>query len=347
MCIDEQYKDELLFGWVNSLGHALIKSTWITIGGVVINKHYGEWLEIWSELTQTHEKKDGYYQMIGKVDHTAYTSTTFTGEMDLHVPLNFWFCKNYGLALPILALYNHQIDIYVEFRDFNQLWVKNKNINTLPVQPNFDASLLIEYVYLDLEERQKIYDESHMFLIEQVQVSDNNPCNDNINPINMFFNHPSKELIWIMQRNDVTNAPSGVFAGTNYPLGNDWFNFSSYKCRAISKIKDPFDKAVVQLNGENRFTPMSASFFRLVQPYYRHTKIPVNYIYSYPLSLIPENHQPTGHINFSQIDNMRLVIEMRNNMSALEKTNYTIRAYCVNYNVLVITEGMASILFLS
>jgi hypothetical protein len=345
LCIEEQYKEELLFGWVNSLGHALVKSTWITIGGVVIDKQYGEWLEIWIELTQTQEKRDVYYQMIGKVDHTAYTATTFTGDMELYIPLNFWFCKNYGLALPIISLYNQQIQVYVDFRKFKELWIKNKSIDQVPKEPFFDASLLIEYVYLDVDERQQIYDESHMYLIEQVQASDDYDCSALMNPIHFYFNHPTKELIWVVQRNDVVGKPQGVFAGTNYPVGNDWFNYSSYKCRAVSKIKDPYKRAVIQFNGENRFTPMPASYFRLLQPYYRHTRGPVNYIYTYSFAIKPEEHQPTGHINLSQVDNMRLVIEMRNDMSTLELSSHTARVYGTNYNILVITEGMGGLLF--
>jgi hypothetical protein len=345
LCVEEQYKDSLLFGWANSLGHALIKSTYITIGGLRMDKQYGEWMEIWSELTLSEEKRAGYYKMIGKVEPSAYTATTFTGSMELYIPLNFWFCRNYGLALPILALYNQQIQVFVEFRKFKELWVKNRSDIGEPKMPSFDASLLIEYIYLDIKERQKIYDESHMYMIEQVQSTDSFDCSVIYNNIDFYFTHPTKEIIWIMQRNDVTNSPNGVFAGTNYPIGNDWFNYSSYKCRATSRTRDPYDCAVLQFNGENRFTAMPASYFRLVQPYYRHMRVPNNYIYNYSFALQPEDHQPSGHINLSRIENMRLVIKLHDEMSLLERTTYSTRMYGINYNVLVISEGMGSLLF--
>ena len=210
-----------------------------------------------------------------------------------------------------------------------------------------DASLLIEYVYLDIEEREQMYDESHMFLIEQVQASDSYDCSALINPLDFYFRHPTKELIWVIQRNDVVGKPGGVFASTDYPIGNDWFNYSSYKCRSISQVRDPYKRAVLQFNGENRFTPMPASYFRLLQPYYRHTKNPSNYIYSYSFALKPEEHQPTGHINLSQVNDMRLIIEMGDNKTLLEQSSHTARIYGINYNILVINEGMGGLLFVN
>jgi len=348
-CLAEELEDELMFGWVNSLGHALVKSAWITIGGQKIEKQYGEWMEIWSELTQTNEKRNGYYQMIGKVDPTSYTATTFASDMELYIPLNFWFCKNYGLALPIIALYNQDVKLHVDFRKFDQLWVKNKsNVEfpgAVPVVPTFEASVLIEYIYLDLDERKQVYENSHMYLIEQVQFSYDQNASQIYNNIDLYFNHPTKEMIWVMQRNDVIGKPNGLYPGSYYPIGNDWFNFSMYKNRAICKVKDPYETAVLQFNGQNRFMPMPAKYFRLVQPYYRHTRNPLNYIYSYSFALKPEEHQPTGHANLSRIKKLRLLLKQYDKLSPSEIANYTARIYTVGYNVLAITEGMAGLLF--
>lgn len=344
LCIQDELEEGDYFGWVNCLGHALIKSTWITIGGVRIDKQYGEWMEIWSELTQTQEKRNGYYQMIGKVDHTCYTATTFVRDMELYIPLNFWFCNNYGLALPIIALYNQQVKIHIEFRPFNQLWVKNGNFNGTPQEPSFEASLMIEYIYLDLDERKQIYESSHMFLIEQVQSSLDHDASLIYNNINLYLNHPTKEIFWVLQRNDVTGAPQGVYDPTTYPIGNDWFNYSSNKIRSTCYEKDPFDVAVLQFNGENRFMPMPAKYFRLVQPYYRHTRNPLNYIYCYSFALRPEEYQPTGHANFSRINTIRLVLKQHDTVN-ITGEKYHANIYTKNYNVITISEGMGGLLF--
>jgi len=344
-CIEEQYKEELMFGWVNSLGHALVKSTVLRIGGMIIDKQYGEWMEIWSELTQTQEKRNSYYQMIGKVDPTSYTATTSTGEMELYIPLNFWFCRNVGLALPIMCLYYHQVEIEIDFRKFDECWVKNKSEESVPKMPYFDATLLIDYIYLDIEERKEFYENSHMYLIEQTQTSDEEDASYLFNTINFFFNHPLKEIVWFMQRDDVIGEPLGLFPGTNYPIGNDWFNYSLYKCRSTARTKDTFDQAILQFNGQNRFDSMPASYFRLYQPYYRHTRNPINYIYMYAFGLKPEEHQPTGHLNASRVNNLRMVIKNHDKRTNLEKAKYKFKAYVTNYNILAVSNGMGGTLF--
>ncbi len=154
-CLKLQLGVDSDYGWVNSLGHVLINSCWIEIGGMKIDKQYGEWMEIWSELTQPYEKRQGYFQMINKVEPVSFNSSTFSDSVDLYIPLNFWFCKNYGLALPLISLYYQDVELVVDFRNFSECWVPNKAINNPPKKPNFDAHVLIQYIYLDCDERKR------------------------------------------------------------------------------------------------------------------------------------------------------------------------------------------------
>lgn len=340
-CLEEQYKDELIFGYVNSLGHALLKSMWIEIGGVRMDKQYGEWLEIWSELTLTEEKRLGYFNMIGKVNPTSFTATTFTGSMELYIPLNFWFCRNIGLALPIMSLVYHKVELVVDFRDFNELWVSSQ-CGSKPELPKLEATLLIDYVYLDIDERRKFYQESRIYLFEQLQFSYENSVIGSNENIDLYFNHPVKELVWVLQRNDVTTQPNGVYPRTNYPIGNDWFNFSPFQTRRSTVIQDTFKTALLQFNGVDRFRRREASYFRLLEPYKRHTRIPNNYIYVYSFGFDPENIQPSGHMNFSRVDHVRINLTLPNKRNY---TNYNLRCYAINYNVIIFSAGMAGLLF--
>ena len=106
--------------WVDAIGHHLIKSVEIEIGGLLIDRHYGEWLEIWTELTMTEAKKSAYNSMIGK-------GVSINSERTLFIPLQFWFCRNYGLALPLIALQYHEVKLIIEFNDFNSSWAKSFN----------------------------------------------------------------------------------------------------------------------------------------------------------------------------------------------------------------------------
>ena len=104
--------------WINSIGHYLLKSIELQIGGNKIDKHYGEWLEIWNELTISESHKTGYYNMIGK-------NISITDKKTLIIPLQFWFCRNYGLALPLIALQFHEVKLIIELNDFSKCWKKD------------------------------------------------------------------------------------------------------------------------------------------------------------------------------------------------------------------------------
>ena len=109
--------------WVNSVGHALIDYIELRIGGQTIDKHYGEWLEIWSELSMDESYQNGYGNMISKYD----SFTTVTGPLTLYVPLQFWFCRNIGLSLPMVALQYHDVELLVKFKKFSELWTFGPN----------------------------------------------------------------------------------------------------------------------------------------------------------------------------------------------------------------------------
>lgn len=340
-CIEDEYKDTIEFGWVNSLGHAIIDSVSLEIGGIEIDKQYGEWLEIWSELTLTEEKKKGYNNMVGKVDPNVFSVSEFCGDMELYVPLQFWFCRNIGWSLPIMSLWYQDVKLIFKFKKFEQLWVSAQP-NTSPKKTNFDASLLIDYIYLDIDERKKFSKESQIYLIEQLQYSENNSSDGCVFNLELSFNHPVKELIWLLQREDAIGYPNGVYPNTNYPIGNDWFNFSTFAARNNCKTQETFCEGSIYFNGEEIFRKRESKYFRIIEPYKKHTRIPNNYIYSYSFSLNPENCQPSGQVNFSRVQstNLKLLLPRRR-----KYTNYNMRCYAVNYNILIITGGMGGLLF--
>ena len=103
--------------WVDAIGHHLIKEVRIEIGEQEIDRHYGEWLEIWSELTIPESKRAGYNSMIGK-------GIQINEEKTLFIPLQFWFCRDYGLALPLISLQYHTVKLIIEFNSFETCWQK-------------------------------------------------------------------------------------------------------------------------------------------------------------------------------------------------------------------------------
>ncbi len=330
------------FSWVNSIGHAIVDYVELEIGGYQIDKQYGEWFEIWSELTQNYEKRYGYNELIGKKEAAGFNVNSFDDSLDLLIPMNFWFCKNIGLAIPCISITNHDIKFNIKWRPFDQLWISN-NKHAEPIMPNFEASLLIDFIYLDLNERKKFSSKNHLYLIEQIQSNgDYYFSKANKNPIiKLNFFHPIKEVVWAIQRAD-TLVRSESDDDEDFTFGNDWFNYSNTKNFSSAGVVDIFDTALLQFNGTDRMMPLPAKYFRLYQPYKYHTKCPNNFVYAYSFSFRPEEIQPSGTCNFSCFDNARLMLNMKNKEI---KSDYIIKIYAINYNLLVITKGMVGLGF--
>lgn len=200
------------WAWVTSLGHALISSVELEIGGTRIDKHYGEWLTIWNELSRKIGQDRGYNQMIGNVEeltvldfqHPAYT---------MWVPLKFFFCRFDGLALPLIALQYHEVRINFEFLPVEQLLsfeaasgATGKGLATALGLTLSSCSLYVDYIYLDSEERKRFAQASHEYLIEALQF----PGSESITGVNSKFrlnlNHPCKFLIWTAKLGRYTNG---------------------------------------------------------------------------------------------------------------------------------------------
>lgn len=205
------------FAWVRRLGHALIKNIECEIGGSQIDKHYGTWMDIWYELTHTYDQERGIKKMIGDVEELTKLESkradgTIKDAAQLMIPLKFWFCRNPGLALPLIALQYHQVRLNFEFADAAKLGVFTSGFNTrlLGMQ---DASLLVNYVYLDTEERRRFAQVGHEYLIEQLQFTGEEAVpTSSSGTTNMKsklqFNHPSKELIWAIKGGNFTTGKS-------------------------------------------------------------------------------------------------------------------------------------------
>lgn len=241
--------------WIDNVGHYLIKEVSISIGGQQIDKHYSDWLEIWSQLTVPAGQMKGYLKMIGQDPlnnlgqhtglqkdvfktasetvaqvHTApYTVAQGTSGVlkgrEIYVPLQFWFCRDEGLALPLISLQHHEVKIHVEFRPVYQLVMINAGDSVSNGIPDVDnwkisednytehivngdgltASLWVDYIFLDSDERRKFAQVSHEYLIDQLQFSGDITATTSasaipkIATIDLYFDHPVKELVWVVQ----------------------------------------------------------------------------------------------------------------------------------------------------
>lgn len=318
--------------WVRNIGHVLIKDIDIEIGGQRIDRHYGQWLHIWQELTQTKEQEDGFNVMIGNTTELT-TEAASIPSRTLYIPLQFWFNRHVGLALPLIALQYHEVKINIEFRPFSECYVSSSGTVTVPSLAN--ASIWVDYIYLDTDERRQFAQIAHEYLVEQLQFTGAESFSQTSVRQRINFNHPCKELIWVTQPD--ANVQTVGEAGGD---ANRWTDFTDNGTGPNPyNGDDPLVDAKLQLNGHDRFATRKAGYFNLVQPYQHHTRSPATGIYVYSFSEKPQEHQPSGSVNMSRIDNATLQLTMS---SAAAMKLYT---YMTNYNVLRIMSGMAGLAY--
>jgi hypothetical protein len=246
--------------WLDYIGEHIIASVDVEIGGQKIDKHYGDWMHIWNQLTLTTDQQRGYFKMIGNTTQLTYITdpsfadvqgpcSDFTGpsqvcaprnalpETTLYIPLQFWFMKNPGLALPLIALQFHEVKISIEIRPLGEcLWAVsnlgaisgNQQVPIAYNQSLVAASLYVDYIFLDVDERRKVAQNSHEYLIEQLQYTGDESVGNSSTKIKLNFNHPCKELIWVIQPDANVDYCSSVIATGHLfkTLGAQPFNYT-------------------------------------------------------------------------------------------------------------------------
>ena len=337
--------------YTNATAHALIQEISIEIGEQEIDKQTGEWMEMYSNYVITHDKVHAWNAMIGKVaggsqGNKPASNVGLYGPLYLYVPLRFWFCKNAGLALPLIALQYHPIRINITLRPLSQMFI-NDTPTTSPCDVSATSATITsmnlygDFIHLDVQERRRFVANSHEYLIEQVQYT-TYPIDATATSVQvpMEFNHPIREIYWVIQRQMSVNA-------------HQWFNYTNLSINESGKSFNLINTALLRIEGFDRFDTRKADYFRLVQPYQYHTAIPINdFVYSYSFCFRPEDTQPSGSMNASRIDSMTLQLEMANTTQTLTSVYQgpargpaNVRVYALNHNVLRIVDGFGGLLF--
>ena len=355
--------------WTYGVGNAMINKAEIEIGGQLIDRHYGDWMNIWTELTVPAGKRAGYDNMVGNAllggseQLSDWSADDASPKYRIYVPFQFWFNRNPGLALPLIALQYHEVKLNLELRPVTDL-VQGFTSGTASGSL-VSCKLYVDYIYLDTDERRRFAQVSHEYLIEQVQFTGSQtiPRGTTTQNITLNFNHPVKELVWAHVTSNHSTAYSSSAATSTY---GSWFNYSGSDTAGV----DSFTTGLLQLNGHDRFYVRYADYFRKVQNYEHHTRVPRvggdlsgtsadadeacfrQYIYSYSFALSPEEHQPSGTCNFSRIDNAVLQLGYGTdpltgavNAPALSTSSMNLNVYAVNYNVLRIMSGMGGLAY--
>jgi hypothetical protein len=352
--------------------HALLQQLELEIGGQLIDRQYGTWLTVWRELSEVNPtgaqarlhkggQEPPYYfaadneplleswDLPTKYQKMAYTHkglysgsnpNTEYAPKRAYVPMAFWFCKNPGLALPLIALQYHEVKFNINFAPTSQFVVSDGTI-TLDLN---SVAVYADYVYLDTTERRQFAQNAHEYLIDQLQVQTDGGSSSSGETIRLNFNHPVKELIWcgtpVAVSNDTPYYGTEIVStggATPMPI------IGSIPTSSSNDHDQPSQsslKAKIVLNGTDRFTERHLTYFTRNQIWDCHTGFgaTANYdsIAVYSFALRPEEHQPSGTCNFSRIDNAQLKFSANIN---------SIDIYAVNYNVLRIMSGMGGLAY--
>jgi len=206
------------FAWVRRLGHALLQQIEVDIGGTTIDRQYGTWLDIWYELARNGDQDRGYANMIGDVSELTNYDNSTKPQYTLFIPLQFWCNRYIGLAIPLIALQYTDLRFYVTLAAKETVIVKDINFDDTGVTIQ-DATLLINVVYLDTEERRRFAQVGHEYLIEQVQYSGIEQVITLVNTYQLNYNHPTKEIVWAMKNGNYTTQQRFVY----YTNSDKWY----------------------------------------------------------------------------------------------------------------------------
>lgn len=299
-------------GWVHNVGHYFFKSIELIIGGMLIDKHYPDWFNIYSELSIPKEKINGYNNMINHTDVDG--GNGFVVGKKLYLPLIFFFNKSFQNSLPIVALQYHDICLKCEINELPNLVTSYANTSSL-IDTNININCYADMVYLDKYERKKYYFNKHLYNIEQLQIR-KFYIDRKVHQFNISLKNHIKEII-IIAKKDENN------------LGDYSFN-----------TNNPFHSIKLLLNGIPRTEQTHSMYYHLIQNFCYHRNIPLNFIHTYSFALDPEDIINTGSCNMSSIDIIKLLITMNDNFGTGE-----LWVIGVSINQLEIKNGLADLKF--
>ena len=243
-----------------------------------------------------------------------------------YVPLKFFFSGNLGSALPLASINDSSpVEISISFNKMNggaTFMTRIHNDNTKPYldldKHINEVNMYVNTVHLADYELKEFFNTgvSRNILIEQTHQIPYIHGRTDISIKNEYNNNPVKEIIWVYQKST-----------------DKWGYYNS-------DGTDPFTKATITLDGYKRFTDRNPEYFKFVQPYEHHTRVPSMPIYVYSFAIKPEELQPSGTCNFERMDNVELKLTNLNT-----KNNDKIIIFTRNYNMLNIEEGNVTIGF--
>lgn len=354
------------FAWNDKINFNIIDYVDINIGGERIDRHYGDFMNLWYEFTGNINQTKLFNSLTGNKYENTQFDRLIKSNINMNIPLSFWFCKKMGLAFPLIALQYSEISFTIKFNSFEKCamiekfprykyegddeWTEIEQLSLTDIWDNVGLSLsgnlMIEYIFLDVLERKRFAQSAHEYLIEtteQLEIS-NISHTKNIITLNLFG--PTKELFWFAQKTDYLNDNS-FYKKHNFKYDTD-------------DNKNPFKTSKLLLTGKTKFDFFEPQYFDTLQPFTHHTSNPSTGLNMYSFCFFPEEHQPSSTCNFGKIDESKLVFDIDESMFSYKlsdidpnviddditiDTTVNIKIYSKRYIVLRIIGGVAGVAY--
>lgn len=344
--IDQTQQGATWIAYTNGIANVLVKSIELEIGGVSIDRHYSEWLDIWGELNIDASFRDSYDEMVGNYSsnialiYSAKSTTTKTQYRTYYTPFRFWFNRSIGQALPLVALQYHEVKFIIELRPLSEVIRSDIVLNPATLVDTEGVPLRINYItvwsdaiYLEKEERTSIAYSPHEYIIDQIQFNgaQSLAAYTTSETITLDYNNPVKAIYWII-RNE-------TYLDVNSNTGNKITKYESFNGG------DTFNTFKIQLDNNDRFEERKANYFRLVQQIEHSTAAARKYIYVYSFAINMGQHQPSGACDFSKIASS--LVNFTFNRDQTSNGPIRLNMYAQNYNIFKINNGQGNVVFVN
>ena len=322
------YKREIRpkFAWIKNLGNFILDEIELYFNDLVIDKQYSDWINIWNQLNTKYDNIDLLNKLIGNIDSLIDINSEDKKEYTLIIPLRFWFCRQSGLNVPLIALQNTEINLRFKIRNINELIRKGDNVEIIQ-KGEIKTTLLADYIYLDVKERELFAKLRHEYLIEQTQFNGIKDIYNLKTLTKLSFKNCIKDIYYILRcSNNLI-----IKDRSNYSLNND------------ENSGNPITKSNIIINDVNILS-QTGMYTNYIVPLESYNSTPSDGVNVIKFGLKSENIQPKGSINFSMLDNIYFDIQI--DKSYLDNTNKKIYIYANSYNILRIMGGQAGLAYI-
>jgi len=357
------------FSWIEDLGHYIAQYSELIINNTPIEKITSDWMNIWNQVNLPVGHKSGYAKMIGNVDTLTKFDSRVLPKYQLKIPLPFYFNRynNAGLSIPLISLMHSDLKLTLQLEKLQNLIISDP-LTKFSTSGRPKLRLYLKYIYLENEERKIFAQSKHEYLIEQENYRNYSYTGTQFKT-KINLKQPVKDIFWFAQpKQNATNKQYFNYTNSKYykllsnydrydednpvtelsrkfyqTLYEKYTNLQYIPMYINNQIKElpettksPINNSMLIVNGQKRFNEDSG--ITTLVNFHRYNNIPVNGLHAYSFARYPNEYQPSGSCNFSQLNDALFVLDT-------DDGAYNIQIIARNYNLLRIMGGQAGLGF--